>query len=246
MITIFRNIRKGLVGKAHVRKYLLYAIGEIALVVLGILIALQINNWNQKRIDRNKEQLLLKEIHAEFMYNKEELLNTLDYYGEVRSKYSKLINSFPIDPNSYDLDSLSLIFVGTTATLDVDISKGSIATLINSSAFDIISNPEMRSLLLQWNDLINNYKEAESLLIQFTVDIFFPYLDEKIPFPYHEGIRDHRIDLSFLGSVKFENMIKRRRNLISDMSFIATEYENSRIIKAMDRIIELSGQMGEE
>ena len=41
-------------------------------------------------------------------------------------------------------------------------------------------------------------------------------------------------------------MIKRRRNLIIDMSFIATKYENSRIIKALDRIIELSGQMVEE
>ena len=52
MLTFFRRIRKGLLGSGQARKYLLYAIGEIALVVIGILIALQINNWNEWRKDR--------------------------------------------------------------------------------------------------------------------------------------------------------------------------------------------------
>ena len=50
MIPFFRRIRKALLGSGQARKYLLYAIGEITLVVIGILIALQINNWNENRI----------------------------------------------------------------------------------------------------------------------------------------------------------------------------------------------------
>ncbi|MDG2449233.1 MAG: DUF6090 family protein [Saprospiraceae bacterium] len=46
------------------KKYLLYALGEIALVVVGILIALQINNWNEWRKDRVIESDLLIELHA--------------------------------------------------------------------------------------------------------------------------------------------------------------------------------------
>ena len=49
MIKIFRSIRKKLIEQDKVRKYLLYAIGEIFLVVVGILIALQVNNWNENR-----------------------------------------------------------------------------------------------------------------------------------------------------------------------------------------------------
>ena len=49
MLTFFRRIRRGLLASGATTKYLLYAIGEIALVVIGILIALQINNWNQKQ-----------------------------------------------------------------------------------------------------------------------------------------------------------------------------------------------------
>ncbi|WP_445732221.1 DUF6090 family protein [Mariniflexile sp.] len=49
MIKIFRNIRKNLLAEGKTSKYLKYAIGEIVLVVIGILIALQINNWNENR-----------------------------------------------------------------------------------------------------------------------------------------------------------------------------------------------------
>jgi hypothetical protein len=54
MLTFFRKIRKSLIDGSSARKYVLYAIGEIALVVIGILIALQINNWNEWRKDRIK------------------------------------------------------------------------------------------------------------------------------------------------------------------------------------------------
>lgn len=51
MIKFFHTFRKKLIEQNNVRKYLLYAIGEIMLLVIGILIALQVNNWNQNRID---------------------------------------------------------------------------------------------------------------------------------------------------------------------------------------------------
>ena len=69
MLTFFRKIRKGLLGSGQARKYLLYAIGEIALVVIGILIALQINNWNEWRKDRQDEQEVLREIHETLEMN---------------------------------------------------------------------------------------------------------------------------------------------------------------------------------
>ncbi len=52
MLTFLKKIRKSLIESGSARKYLLYALGEIALVVIGILIALQINNWNQQNLDR--------------------------------------------------------------------------------------------------------------------------------------------------------------------------------------------------
>ncbi|MDX1472166.1 MAG: DUF6090 family protein, partial [Flavobacteriaceae bacterium] len=48
-------------------KYFLYAIGEIILVVIGILIALQINNWNQNRLDRRQETEILAQLRTEYL-----------------------------------------------------------------------------------------------------------------------------------------------------------------------------------
>jgi len=62
MLKFFRTIRKKLIEEDNVRKYLFYAIGEILLVVIGILIALQINNWNEFSKNRNYEIYLLSEV----------------------------------------------------------------------------------------------------------------------------------------------------------------------------------------
>ena len=53
MLKFFSKIRRKLITEGNTTNYLKYAIGEIVLVVLGILIALQINNWNQKHVYQN-------------------------------------------------------------------------------------------------------------------------------------------------------------------------------------------------
>lgn len=239
MFTFLRKIRRSLLDSGATRKYLLYAIGEILLVMVGILLALQVNNWNQDRIGRNKENLLLREINSEFLINKEELTNILRLYKSAYQKLDIITESFPLKENSYDIDSLASLLQGSSTIRDADLSEGSISSLINSSEIEIISNSELRSLLIQWKDLVSDYQRAEGAAINFTMEQYFPYMDEKIPQPYHEGLKDNRIDLSFLNSIKFENMIKRRRSYIVTMFRIA-EGDDGAIINTIDRIIELS------
>ena len=62
MIKFFRKIRYNLMETGKTGKYFKYAIGEIILVVIGILIALQINNWNESRKERIKEKAYLTRI----------------------------------------------------------------------------------------------------------------------------------------------------------------------------------------
>ena len=73
MLTFLRKIRRSLVDSGSARKYLLYAIGEIALVVIGILIALQINTWNEWRKDRIVEKELLEGLYETVNNNQENL-----------------------------------------------------------------------------------------------------------------------------------------------------------------------------
>jgi len=64
MIKFFRKIRQNLLMENKTGKYLKYAIGETVLVVIGLLIALQINNWNEKQNNLIKEQLILKKYNV--------------------------------------------------------------------------------------------------------------------------------------------------------------------------------------
>ena len=66
MIKFFRKIRYDLMEKNKTSKYLKYAIGEIVLVVVGILIALQINNWNEDRTARKSENQILNSLAVNF------------------------------------------------------------------------------------------------------------------------------------------------------------------------------------
>ena len=69
MITLFRRIRQKLIDSGSITKYLLYAIGEILLVVIGILIALQVNNWNEERKEQNKVDQYIGSLSAELEEN---------------------------------------------------------------------------------------------------------------------------------------------------------------------------------
>lgn len=74
MIKFFRKIRKKLLSENKFRKYLYYAIGEIALVMIGILLALQVNNWNKNsKLNLKKEELKFNLIN-EFKENSEQLV----------------------------------------------------------------------------------------------------------------------------------------------------------------------------
>lgn len=98
MINFFRKIRQHLLIENKFSKYLLYAIGEIILVVIGILIALQINTWNEEKKDRIKEQEILLDLVENLEINKKiledniEQLKLFDKSSEIvlNSIYNKL------------------------------------------------------------------------------------------------------------------------------------------------------------
>jgi len=73
MIKFFRRIRYDLMEKNKTGKYLKYAIGEIVLVMIGILLALQVNNWNNNRLDEKQEVEILLQLENEYEVNLKEV-----------------------------------------------------------------------------------------------------------------------------------------------------------------------------
>ncbi|MBC2844056.1 DUF6090 family protein [Winogradskyella flava] len=96
MIKFFRKIRQNLLMENKTSKYFKYAIGEIILVVIGILIALQINNWNEQRKNSKQEVRLLKQLQTDISTNK----------NNVEEQYKRLIiNKGGIDSLIFRLEN---------------------------------------------------------------------------------------------------------------------------------------------
>ena len=104
MIKFFRKIRYAFMGKNKTGKYLKYAIGEIVLVVIGILIALQINNWNENQKYSREENTMLKNLHENLKQAKGQSMSYIKKEKELRSL---LILALGINKNRSKKDTIS-------------------------------------------------------------------------------------------------------------------------------------------
>ncbi|WP_235299576.1 DUF6090 family protein [Portibacter marinus] len=192
-----------------VSKYFTYAIGEIVLVVIGILIALQINNWNENRKNKIKERNIISEIHQEFINNKKQLAFIKSMHQYHLDQVNKVVNLFPIDVTKTNLDSLSSFMLESFADWTFEPTQGRIKWLVNSTNFDLIQNEELRDAFLLWEPTFEYYHEDEQHAIEFNRQSLYPYMRKH----FSRGINfeDDRMDLSVLESIEFEQMMHTRR-----------------------------------
>ena len=137
MINFFRKTRKKMADDNKPMKYMRYAIGEIVLVVIGILIALSINNWNEKRKLKIEEIKLLKEMKSALISDKEDIISCIDEHSSSARSCSILLEHFS-NKLPYN-DSLDFHF----------------ANSLNTTRFTHTSSP-YETLKIKGPDLIEN------------------------------------------------------------------------------------------
>ncbi|MDV7140800.1 DUF6090 family protein [Maribacter sp. TH_r10] len=154
MIKFFRKIRQNLLLEGNIGKYLKYAIGEIILVVLGILIALQLNNLNDERKTENVRQVYYKQLLQDFENDKA-------YIKEHSSKIDSNMVKIRAFKEIYNQPNLPIIeIVSATGNLDwrlynVQFKTNTIHTLQNTGDIKLIP-PTIRELVIR----LDKYKEV--------------------------------------------------------------------------------------
>ena len=101
MIKFFRKIRQKLLSENKFSKYLLYAIGEIVLVVIGILIALQINNWNESRKQEVEQIKLLQNFKNSIVSDIESFDHYIEEYGTIHNSINIIQNHLNLKENHH-------------------------------------------------------------------------------------------------------------------------------------------------
>jgi len=160
MIKFFRKIRQRLLKENDFRKYLLYAIGEIFLVVLGILIALQINNANEDRKQRRLELDYLQNLKTDLKLN----IAELDKYITVRNSRIESANYVLEHFEGKPLTNLNdFAFHTTNIYIWQKFSQhdNTFQELVNSGNLALISNDSIKNGLLNLQALYKKLKNEE-------------------------------------------------------------------------------------
>jgi hypothetical protein len=248
MLRFFRRIRQNLLAEKKFTKYLFYALGEIILVVIGILIALAINNANQKRLTEKNEVTYLMGLKEEFQTSKLKLkeliaVNQNNYNG------AKKILEYAGDPSAAPSEEEFSKVLYSTFSTDIAFNPNSslLQEIINSGNLKNLSNPQLRIQLTNWVSTIEDIRrQEEELGIQrikvldmfrtndYSLRTIFEKagVSESIGLPSIDGTESN---LSLLDSKEFENNL---------LMFIITSYATEEVhyrplMQDLDKILKL-------
>lgn len=141
---------------------------EIFLVMIGILLALQVSNWNEARVNDDKEHKMIHDLREEFLMNRDRILMKQQTREKVANRLQIYIASISKGTSDYD-DFMAFhgqeYFVGFT-----NPSLGVIETLVSSGQLVLITNDTLKYLLADWKDQIKNLYENEQILWNTTIE----------------------------------------------------------------------------
>jgi len=185
MIKFFRKKRQNLIMENKTSKYLKYAIGEIVLVVIGILIALQVNNWNEERKNRGREENILIGLQKEFISAKEELQRDLN----ARNRYLKSVRqlqNFHLRGGQLNVseDSIPLFISNLTSYRFYSVGHPILNDLSATGGLELIQNESISVTLDQYLQEKQRYVVIEDIEGLFVRNQWIPFLSDYLDLSY--------------------------------------------------------------
>ncbi|WP_445734603.1 DUF6090 family protein [Mariniflexile sp.] len=182
MIKFFRKIRQNSIKENKATNYLKYAIGEIILVVIGILIALSINNWNNNKINKNESIEFSQRLLTEVNGNIDLSTNAIEQIQDRMKGSKKILELFnePVNnENSKSLDSLIYkILTGVT----VEFRTGTLNEGLNTGKVALINSNILKSKLYGLSSNIENVREFDKINAKYSADVLQTFLYKNFNF----------------------------------------------------------------
>ena len=224
MIPFFRKIRYRLAKDNQFFKYSRYAIGEIVLVVVGILIALQINQWNDYRIKRNLEVEFLMEIKDNLLKDKAQIDQVLKFNKKKEVTIQTIMYSFEkARTDAFDLNTFSQ-HMGVLGSYEHFLpNRTAFDNLLDTESVSLISNNDLRTLLSKYYkfDFMSGTQETVSYRTRSFTETASSHLTTK------ESInRMYGVNLDLKSSTNTQ--IQKDENTITSMVYMSVvmSYQN--------------------
>ena len=139
---IFRKIRQAFIQKGDLTNYLWYAIGEILLVMIGILLALQVNNWNENKIKRSAELTYYSNIKNRLLDDKRLIQSQINYNSRYDNQFKYANEIIEINDRT-KTDTLGKIAINLTNYSDFDGRDNIYESMVNSGEIKLLKNNEI-------------------------------------------------------------------------------------------------------
>ncbi len=206
MIKFFRKIREDLLVEGKTARYLKYAFGEIVLVVIGILIALQINNWNNNSIEQNKESHYLKNLRRDLNDQLLSIDSQIEYETRFTEDAGYLITYF----NNNAFAGLDSIFFSKLSYLHSRktfiINDPTLTDLLSSGNIDLIRSQDFKDNLIRYYQELRRIEKVIQNNNSFLVDEQFGGRFLEIGYFYTNLANEENIHVDQVKSLKLTSI----------------------------------------
>ena len=194
-------------------KYLKYAIGEIILVVIGILIALQINNWNNNKINKNGSIEFSQRLLTEVNGNIELGTNTIEGIQSMLNSSQRILDLFNEPINDANLKPLDSLIYNIIAGTSVEFRTGTLNEGLNTGKVALIDSDILKSRLYGLNSTLENLGEFDKINSTYNSEILQTFLYKN--FNYRR--MDNKYSNLNIGPTKFKS--DRNKMLLENEEF---------------------------
>jgi hypothetical protein len=214
MIKFFRKIRQNLLMENKTGKYLKYAIGEIILVMIGILLALQVNNWNEGRKNDQKESHLIKNIIEDLSLDSVQINQTLDELTNQMQVVDDLIAKAMDSEKILNYNSMGLVrYSSDFRPISQRNHAESVSNLENEFTRKILQNYFLKEdqaldMFMEYEDIIHSKirPHLSDVGMHNLKSLYKGQPDEMVQVLLKPKILEEQ-----LGNVKFQQLLFERR-----------------------------------
>jgi len=181
MIKFFRNIRQKLLSEHKAGKYLAYAFGEIVLVVIGIFIAIQLNDWNEQRMEQKALNVTLQNLQDEFGRTRGLLHTISSNYQTSMDANLELLQLFYQNPDEIRASRVDSLLGQGSNQAPFYPPQPVLDELLASGKIKSLSNETLKVYLLEWKATMQWFHFDYDLMIGFNSNEFNPYINKNWP-----------------------------------------------------------------
>ena len=182
VISFFRKIRLILLTSAEARRYAAYAMGEILLVMVGILLALQVNNWNENQKSLRQEQTYLLLLQDDFEENTEEHESKYEFLKEIANDMGDLLEQSELPKPTLSLEELNVYFESILIMPVYDETDRAYSNLTGAGNLNLLRSAELKNALAKYYAMLEQLKTVQTTHELELVETFQPYIIDNMDY----------------------------------------------------------------